>query len=61
MGIEEKQGIKSPAYKAVQAKLEMIGRQTKGDRGRRFSETGRATYNEDELQKRILKELCLKN
>lgn len=52
----EKQGIKSPAYKAVQAKLEMIGRQTKGDRGRRFSETGRATYNEGELQKRILKE-----
>lgn len=52
----EKQGIKSPAYKAVQAKLEMIGRQSKGDRGRRFSETGRATYNEGELQKRILKE-----
>ena len=52
----ELQGIKSPAYQAVQAKLEVLGRQTKGDRGRRFSETGRATYNEMELVNKILDE-----
>lgn len=52
----EKQGIKSPAYQAVQAKLEVLGRQTKGDRGRRFSETGRATYNEMELLNKVLDE-----
>lgn len=52
----EMQGIKSPAYQAVQAKLEVLGRQTKGDRGRRFSETGRATYNEMELLNKILDE-----
>ena len=52
----EMKGIKSPAYKAVQAKLEILGKRTKGDRGRRFSETGRATYNEAEMQKRILRE-----
>lgn len=52
----EKAGIKSPAYQAVQAKLEVLGRQTKGDRGRRFSETGRATYNEKELLDKILSE-----
>ena len=52
----ELQGIKSPAYQAVQAKLEVLGRQTKGDRGRRFSETGRATYNEMELLNKILDE-----
>lgn len=52
----EKQGIKSPAYQAVQAKLEVLGRPTKGNRGRRFSETGRATYNEMELLNKILDE-----
>jgi hypothetical protein len=52
----ELHGIKSPAYQAVQAKLEVLGRQTKGDRGRRFSETGRATYNEMELLNKILDE-----
>lgn len=52
----ELKGIDSPAYRAVQAKLEMLGKKTKGARGRRFSETGKGTYNERELQKRILKE-----
>ena len=52
----EIQGIKSPAYQAVQAKLEILGKRRKGDRGRRFSETGKGTYNEKELQKRILRE-----
>ena len=50
----EKADIKSPAYQAVQAKLEILGKQTKGDRGRRFSETGKATYNEMEMLNRIL-------
>lgn len=49
-------GIKSPAYQAVQAQLEVLGRQTKGDRGRRFSETGKATYNEAQYLERILNE-----
>ena len=49
-------GIKSPAYQAVQAQLEVLGRQTKGDRGRRFSETGKATYNEAQYLERILDE-----
>ena len=52
----ERLGIKSPAYQAAQAKLEILGKQTKGDRGRRFSETGKATYNEYEMQKKILEE-----
>lgn len=52
----EKAGIKSPAYQNVQAKLEVLGKATKGDRGRRFSETGRATYNEKELLSKILDE-----
>ena len=52
----EKQGIKSPAYQAVQAKLEVLGKKTKGVRGRRFSETGRATYNEMEVLNKILDE-----
>ena len=47
-------GIKSPAYQAVQAQLEVLGKSTKGERGRRFSETGKATYNEMELLNRIL-------
>lgn len=48
--------IKSPAYQAVQAQLEVLGRQTKGDRGRRFSETGKATYNEAQYLDKILDE-----
>ena len=52
----EKQGINSPAYQAIQARLEVLGKQTKGARGRRFSETGRATYNEMELLDKILDE-----
>lgn len=52
----EKAGFKSPAYQAIQAKLEVLGKQTKGDRGRRFSETGKATYNEMQLLNKILDE-----
>ena len=52
----ELQGIDSPAYRAVQAKLEILGKQRKGARGRRFSETGKATYNEMEVQNKILDE-----
>ena len=50
----EKQGLNSPAYQSVQAQLEILGKQTKGNRGRRFSETGKATYNETELLNKIL-------
>lgn len=50
----ELKGIKSPAYMQVQAQLEVLGKRTKGDRGRRFSETGKATYNEMELLNKIL-------
>ncbi len=56
----EKAGIKSPAYMNVQAKLEVLGKATKGARGRRFSETGRATYNEAELLNKILDEFLYK-
>lgn len=52
----EKAGIKSPAYQAAQAKLEILGKSTKGNRGRRFSETGKATYNEMEILDKILNE-----
>lgn len=52
----EKAGIKSPAYQSVQAMLEILGKQTKGPRGRRFSETGKATYSERELLNKILNE-----
>ena len=52
----EKAGIQSPAYQAVQAKLEVLGKRTQGDRGRRFSETGKATYNEMEVLDKILNE-----
>lgn len=52
----EKSGIQSPAYQAVQAKLEILGKSTKGSRGRRFSETGKATYNEMEILDKILNE-----
>ena len=42
----ESRGIKSPAYKAVQASLEMMGRRSDKAGGRRFSETGKGTENE---------------
>ena len=50
----EKAGIQSPAYQAIQARLEVLGRPTKGARGRRFSETGKGTYAEKEILNRIL-------
>ena len=52
----EKAGIQSPAYQAAQAKLEILGKTTKGTRGRRFSETGKATYNEMEILNKVLDE-----
>lgn len=52
----ERLKIKSPAYQAAQAKLEVLGRPASADHGRRFSETGKATYNEYEYQKRILQD-----
>lgn len=52
----EKAKLNSPAYQAIQAKLEVLGKQAKGNRGRRFSETGKATYNEMELLTKILDE-----
>lgn len=52
----EQLGVKSPAYEAIQGKLEILGRQTSGDRGRRFSETGKGTYNEYEHQMKVLKD-----
>lgn len=50
----EKAGIKSPAYLSAQAQLETLGKRSTGNSGRRFSETGRATYNESELLGKIL-------
>ena len=50
----EQADIESPAYRAIQAQLEMIGRSAKTAAGRRFSETGKATYNEYEMQKAML-------
>ena len=50
----ELRGIKSPAYQSVQAQLEMLGKRTKGERGRRFSETGKATYAESEILNKML-------
>ena len=52
----EKHGYKSPAYRAAQASLEMMGRRSNKATGRRFSETGKGTENElrqqlSELQK----------
>ena len=52
----EKRDMKSPAYKAAQSALEMMGRRSDKAGGRRFSETGKGTENElrqmrSELQK----------
>lgn len=52
----ERKGIESPAYKAVQAQLEVLGRRSSGTIGRRFSESGKATYNEYMMQKKILED-----
>lgn len=52
----EKADINSPAYQAAQAKLEILGKTKAGGKGRRFSETGKGTYNEREIQKRMIKE-----
>lgn len=52
----ERAKVESPAYRSVQAKLEVLGRQATGDKGRRFSETGRATYNEYMTQKKVLED-----
>ena len=38
----EKRDAQSPAYQAVQAKLEMLGKRASASKGRRFSESGRA-------------------
>ena len=47
----ERHGLQSPAYKAVQASLEMMGRRSNKAQGRRFSETGKGTENELRQQK----------
>lgn len=52
----ERAGYKSPAYQQVQAQLEMFGQQAKGDKGRRFSETGKATYNQYQALMKVLNE-----
>lgn len=52
----ERLQITSPAYQAVQAELEVLGKRTTETRGRRFSETGKATYNEYQMQKKILED-----
>lgn len=52
----ERADKKSPAYLAVQAKLEILGRQAGKTKGRRFSETGRATYNEYQALSKVLDE-----
>ena len=52
----EKENKKSPAYLAVQAKLEILGRELGNKKGRRFSETGKATYNEYQAIIKILDE-----
>ena len=47
----ERHGLQSPAYKAAQASLEMMGRRSDKAQGRRFSETGKGTENELRQQK----------
>ena len=43
----ESKGYNSPAYKAVQAQLEMMGVRKTTAKGRRFSESGKATDQND--------------
>ena len=47
----EQHAINSPAYKAVQATLEMMGRRAKTAFGRRFSETGKGTSVQYRVQR----------
>lgn len=52
----EKRGFKSPAYQAVQARLEALGRTVRTAQGRRFSESGYfANKNEAAQVEAILK------
>lgn len=50
----EQAGYKSPAYKAVQAKLQSLGRTSKKAAGRRFAESGKGTRNEIKAMKKAL-------
>ena len=50
----ERLGINTPAYEAVQAKLEILGKTASGSRGRRFSESGKATWQEYQMLKSVL-------
>ena len=52
----EKAGIKSPAYLSAQAQLEILGKRSTGNGGRRFSEMGRGTYAEREILNKTLDE-----
>lgn len=56
----EKRDAQSPAYQAVQAKLEMLGKRKADTKGRRFSESGKASYNEYESLKSVLEEFLYK-
>ena len=50
----EKRGAVSPAYQSVQAELDMLGKRSLSARGRRFSESGMATYTQYESLMSIL-------
>lgn len=52
----ERLNIKSPAYQSIQAELAILGKLPGADRGRRFSETGKVTWNEYQYQKKILED-----
>lgn len=48
-------GTKTPAYEAVQATLEMMGKRSGRATGRRFSESGKASFNEMEMAMKAIK------
>lgn len=50
----ERRGMNTGAYNKVQGYLEMMGVKKKKATGRRFSETGKATYNEYQTMKKFL-------
>lgn len=50
----ERRGMDTAAYNAVQGYLEMAGVKKNKATGRRFSETGKATYNEMQVMKKFL-------
>ena len=50
----ERRGMNTGAYNKVQGYLEMMGAKKKRATGRRFSETGKATYNEYQTMKKFL-------